>query len=128
MGDDTTILLEAISSLVEEKGLVSELQVDSVSIRGQLIWERQVMGIKRHLRISPITDSPFPNCQYCMYWWTETVEGDSAEGRWVGTLQHTVEAFSRFLIEGEELKSWHRYITEILFEHCSSRTAEEDMS
>ena len=84
MGGNATILLEAISSLVEEKGLVLELQVDSLSIQGQPIWERQVMGIKRSLRISPIADSDHPNFQYYMHWWTEKVEGDSAEGNWAG--------------------------------------------
>src|SRR6185503_2132970 len=129
MGANATILLEAISSLLEEKGLVLELQVDSSSRDGRLIWKRQVMGIKRSLWISPIADSHHPNCQYYMHWWTEKVEGDSTEGNWVGTLQHTVEAFSRFLIEGEEWRAWHKYITQIYIEHCSSRTAEEeDMS
>jgi hypothetical protein len=110
MDGNATILLEAISSLVEEKGLVSELQVDSLSIHGQLFWKRQVMGIKRSLWIFPVAEPHPQNCEYFMHWWTEKVEGDSAEGSWVGTLQHTVEAFSRFLIEGEEWMTFPRLL------------------
>lgn len=104
-------LLAAVASLIERKGLSDELSVDTTKVPGHLIWERRVAGKQRGLRIIPIEEPLDLEFAYSVAWWNKDERGSIAEGRWIADLQHTIEAFSQFLIEGEELSPWVRAIT-----------------
>jgi hypothetical protein len=53
------------------------------------------------MRIAPISEPPALKYEYGIHWWTEREEGGVIEGRWVGNLELTIEAFERFLVGGE---------------------------
>ena len=117
MSNENT-LLAAVASLIESKGLSDELVVDTTRLPRNLIWERKVAGKQRGLRIIPIEEPLDLEFVYSVAWWNKDEQGSLAEGRWIADLQHTVDAFSRFLIEGEELRPWVRAIT--LYMECVS--------
>ena len=101
---DGATLVRAITRLIDEKGLNSELKVDAVSVPGHFIWGRSVLGVKRMLRIAPISDPPKLRFEYGIHWWTERQGEPFIEGKWLANLELTLEAFERFLIVGGDFK------------------------
>jgi len=100
--DGAESLLAAIKSLLERHGLSEELVADTTSVKGFFIWKRTLGAKIRHIRFAP----PDPDCQpsgYILVWCEKN--GDKIyDGKWLWDFEHTVKAFARFLIEGEDLR------------------------
>ena len=96
MSEDTPVVA-AIRAVIERYGLQEELIGDTTSWRGWVTWSRIWEGKTRHIRFAP-PDSP--QTEYILSWFD-----DAHEGRWMGEVDHILEIFARFLIDGED---WRR--------------------
>lgn len=114
MDGEESPLVAAIKSLIERHGLSEELVADTTSIEGFFIWKRTLGNKMRGLRLFP-PDSTQPYGY--LFAWYEKDGGELDEGKWLWDFEHTVKAFSRFLIEGEDRRQIGRDNTAYLEQH-----------
>ena len=94
-------LAVAIKALIERNELGKALAADTTTIPGQLIWTRTLVGKTRSIRVAP--PDP-PQTEYILTYFEK--DGDAlVDGKWMWDLEHSVGAFARFLIEGEDLRN-----------------------
>ena len=96
-------LAMAIKALTKRNGLSESLAADTTAIPGQLIWTRTLVDkIRiRSLRFGPPVP---PRAEYILAYFEK--DGDTlVDGKWMWDLEHSVEAFARFLIEWEDRRN-----------------------
>jgi len=92
-------VVTAITRLIEDSGLHGEIVTDTTTLRGSVSWERAWESRSRKILFAlPPVDW---RGEYILSWFEK--DGDQIhDGKWLGDLEHTVELFSRFLIQVEE--------------------------
>src|SRR5262249_13193839 len=92
-------VVTAITKLLEQSGLHAEIVTDTTTLQGGFSWERAWESKRRKILFaSPPADL---RGEYILSWFEK--DGDQVhEGKWMGDLEHIVELFSRFLIQGED--------------------------
>src|SRR5262245_34894561 len=92
-------IVTAITRLIEHIGLHAEIVTDTTTLQGGFSWERAWESKRRKILFaSPPADL---RGEYILSWFEK--DGDKInEGKWMGDLEHIVELFSRFLVQGED--------------------------
>jgi hypothetical protein len=91
----------AIKTLIQRNDLSETLAADTTTIPGQLIWTRTLIDKTRGIRFAPADP---PQAEYVLIYFEK--DGDRvADGKWLWDLEHSVSAFSRFLIDWEDRRN-----------------------
>src|SRR5215831_3655035 len=91
-------VVTAFTGLIEQSGLHGEIVTDTTTLQGWYRCERAWESKKRTILFAPPPADW--RGEYILSWCDK--EGDKVvDGKWRGDLEHTVELFTRFLIQGE---------------------------